>query len=147
MAGGGDVRIIGRNSRVRGGVANVSDNCLHTKVCQPIEISNMENITTHVLSASTGGRAILIPTSPNTLIHTVPAGVIDRITLFCSNPNSSDDRLEVQWGLNGFELFFFLPAFETVSIVVDMPLEAAELVTADSAFATVRVFGRVDRVN
>lgn len=39
MAGGGDVRVIGSSSRVKGGVANVTDNCLWVRVCNALTIT------------------------------------------------------------------------------------------------------------
>jgi hypothetical protein len=114
-----------------------------------LRVTMGENITTEVLTGGAAdGTPIAIPVAGPTTIHTVPAAPVirDRITIFCSNPNTADDALFLTFG-GGTPLEFFLPAAETVSIVIDMPLDPGLVVTAVTATATCDVFGRVERVN
>lgn len=153
MAGGGLVQIAGGNKRVKDGVASVINRCLQVTVCGgsivvsgEVTIAGMENTTTEVLSGSTKGEPIVVPTGPDATIHAVPADATDRITLFCSNPGLTDDELFLRWGTTGADLKFFCPSNETVPLVVEMPLTDGEVVVANSGDHSLHIFGRVDRV-
>ncbi len=104
-----------------------------------------EAITKHVLSGSTSGQPINVPTGPAATLHTVPANVLDCITLYASNPNNLDDTITVTWGTGALALDFFCPCLETVPLTVNIPLEAGEVATAVVATNNVHVVGFVER--
>lgn len=200
MAGGGDVRIVGGNQRVKDGVASVTGNALHVRIVagtvtiqEPLEVdtAQLENavvaaahpvfpagverddvlstlgvadgdwtelrvddqgalwvrdsLIKAILSGSTSGQPINVTTGPAATLHTVPASTIDCITLYASNPNTTNLTITLTWGTGGLSLVMFVPCLETVSLTVSLPLEATEVVTAVVSVGNAHVVGFVER--
>lgn len=153
MAGGGLVTIGGANSRKEGQAANVQNNalCVHlagssgvvqVEVTNPVLQVEVTNVPTCLpLSESSDGGTITVLAS--TTLHSVPADVTDKLTLYASNQSTAEAVLQIGIGA-GAVIIAHIPPQDT-RIVLDHHVVVGAVTIAAVSSLSVEIFGDVER--